>query len=680
MAITPTSVNNAITSAANAPFAGQTSNGSMIQNAVLGPQPTTPPAPITPTSIIGNGQIGPLAKPVAVVGTQSATNQANQIQQTANTPPAGVKAPTSYNEYYKNLTTGAGGQAPMDAATAAKVAIAVFPQTGANQIKSTTATVTPVAPVTTQTSTVNNPTTVDDHTANQIINGGKIMQYNTSTGVQELAMPGAAGYSTNNPATQPVSAEADAGGGISIRQMTDGTYQRWNTQTQSYAGGASKGDFDQAKLVENGRTALTNAQSGIYSASQQSQLDGLKQQFQALIDKQNVMNANATGGATIAQNMYGMGTSISGKGEITQVINDGAAKIADLNTKMASAIANMQDGFQKNDMDMVKSAYAIFSDGQQTIQKTIDSMNSKVQAAADKADLRIEQNVMTLNNKYSDLTGDNIITAGDTQQQINDKLKTSTIWQNTQSKQAALTTSAVNKASSTSMNLTTDEIATAAEQIELSGNPSTTLAGYGRGDSPNRQAIMKKVMDDIGSGKARPLGFSSVDMKFASNVATQNTLKYLGSLTGQNGRPGNLDELVRVSDSIGRTQFPPVNSAEFKALEAAGDPAVAEYAMVTTEVADQVAKILQGGGSGGTSDAKLAQANEMFNKTFNKDQVKAVATELKTLLENRKSSLIGENPFLQEYASHPTAQGGALPTTSTTGGGTVPTGDALYNF
>ena len=74
---------------------------------------------------------------------------------------------------------------------------------------------------------------------------------------------------------------------------------------------------------------------------------------------------------------------------------------------------------------------------------------------------------------------------------------------------------------------------------------------------------------------------------------------------------------------------------------------MAAYYTAVTEVADQVAKILQGGGAGGgTSDAKLKQASELFDKGFSKDSINAVSTTLRDLLANRKKEMIGTNRYL----------------------------------
>jgi hypothetical protein len=139
--------------------------------------------------------------------------------------------------------------------------------------------------------------------------------------------------------------------------------------------------------------------------------------------------------------------------------------------------------------------------------------------------------------------------------------------------------------------------------------------------------------------------------RYANQTSTQNTLNYLGSLVGGVGQTGNLDELQALSNTIPRTQFPALNDAQNWLKLQTGNPSIAAYYATATEVADQVAKILQGGGTGsGTSDAKLAQAQSLFQSGFTPDQMNAVISALKPLLANRAQNIIGDNPYLSDYA------------------------------
>ncbi len=176
------------------------------------------------------------------------------------------------------------------------------------------------------------------------------------------------------------------------------------------------------------------------------------------------------------------------------------------------------------------------------------------------------------------------------------------------------------------------------------------------GDAPYNAVLT--AADDYSmatTGKHFNVSQANRDYKFAQRPQTQDTLNYLGSLVGSDdgtgaSTGGNLDELVALSNDIKRTSFPAVNDIAAWARYSTGDPKIAAFQATATEVADQVAKILQGGGSSGTSDAKLQQAANLFNTNFTKDQLIATVNALKPLLANRAKSMIKDNAYLSDYA------------------------------
>jgi hypothetical protein len=160
---------------------------------------------------------------------------------------------------------------------------------------------------------------------------------------------------------------------------------------------------------------------------------------------------------------------------------------------------------------------------------------------------------------------------------------------------------------------------------------------------------------------------AGIDYKYAQQKGTKDTLNYLNSLTGFDNKGGNLAQLVAQSNSIKRTEFPPLNDIAAWTKMKTGDPEMAAYLTTVTEVADQVAKILQGGGASGTSDAKLRQAAELFQKGFTKDQIIAIAGDLRGLLANRKTEMIGKNRYLaKEYGNGWSPSTGAQSTPAAT--------------
>lgn len=216
----------------------------------------------------------------------------------------------------------------------------------------------------------------------------------------------------------------------------------------------------------------------------------------------------------------------------------------------------------------------------------------------------------------------------------------------------------------------TSEAATDTAQQLVSGNmdPSQLSKRATKG-SDSYNAILSKAneLSMQQTGKPFDVEKASRDYKFASNTGTQNTLRYLNSLTGAHGKPGNLDTLVDMSNKINRTQFPALNNAAVWARLQTGDPAMAAYHAAVTEVADQTAKILQGGSGSGTSDAKLKEAQGLFAKGFTKQQIAEVASTLRTMLGNRKREMVGDNFYLQKSygeapagATHEVIQGGRV--------------------
>lgn len=206
-------------------------------------------------------------------------------------------------------------------------------------------------------------------------------------------------------------------------------------------------------------------------------------------------------------------------------------------------------------------------------------------------------------------------------------------------------------------------------------------------------AVLKAANAYSMATKGKPFDIAKADIKykFANNVQTQNTLNYLVSLVGQNDGSGslvggNLNALIAQSDArsaaiaskktiFGNTVYDTTHTSQLPALNnvtqwaklQTGNPEIAAYYATITEVADQIAKVLQGGGSGnGTSDAKMHQALDLFQKGFTPAQISAVASSMKELLANRAKGIVGDNPYLSDYAEKLGVSNDAQSTNGTT--------------
>lgn len=193
------------------------------------------------------------------------------------------------------------------------------------------------------------------------------------------------GYASSNPTaapTLPVTDTVTDPVGNTYKQYSDGTYGKFDA-TGAYQGQASSQDFQTNKDGQGLLTSLNQVINGTYplSPTQQAQVDGLKAQFATLIQQQTTANANFTGGTTVAENLYGMGNSLTGLGEIKGTVDAGIAKIADLNSKLTSAVATMEQGFQTDDLTMLKSAYDMYTTSVKDKQDELDKLTAASQKA-----------------------------------------------------------------------------------------------------------------------------------------------------------------------------------------------------------------------------------------------------------------------------------------------------------
>lgn len=443
------------------------------------------------------------------------------------------------------------------------------------------------------------------------------------------------------------------------------------------------------------------------SAGQQAQIDGLKQQYQSLIDSQKQTNIGATGDANIRGYQTGAGEydPMFQAKTIGSIFTAGQSKVADLNTKMASSVAQLTEGFQTDNFAKIQSAYDAYTahskERTESINKTIEDAQKLIKEAQDKQQKVVDDvNEIAANaakQGADSQTLSAISGAGSVSEALSAAsgyLQTATgqlgdyLQYSRDTKQKGLTPLSyeswriqddkrqsqlkASEAYSTAYNSAAGKAAAEAKyggagndtvnnlaQQLVSGNLAPSELSKRTTGSASYNAVLQAAdqYSMATTGKHFSIAQADRDYKFAQRPQTQDTLNYLKSLTGTidpNGNltGGNLDELVALSDSIDRTQFPALNNAKKWTSISTGDPKYAQFQAVAVEVADQVAKILQGGsGGGGTSDAKLQQAANLFNTGFTKEQLSGVIDSLKPLLQNRAKAMISDNPYLSDYAS-----------------------------
>lgn len=180
-----------------------------------------------------------------------------------------------------------------------------------------------------------------------------------------------------------------------------------------------------------------------------------------------------------------------------------------------------------------------------------------------------------------------------------------------------------------------DQLDTAAKAV-LDGRmaPSqaaTMFGGMGKEAGAFKRALTTRIM------QLNPeFNFQSAEanFQFGKNTGTQNTVRYMESV--QESMPMLLDRATK----LGNGQFRSLNALINQGKSQVNNVDLKRFQTDVTLVADEVAKILQGGGTGsGTSDAKLRQASNILNTSDSPQAIAGALQDINTLIGFRKGSL-----------------------------------------
>lgn len=175
----------------------------------------------------------------------------------------------------------------------------------------------------------------------------------------------------------------------------------------------------------------------------------------------------------------------------------------------------------------------------------------------------------------------------------------------------------------------------APSQLSLSG-------GMGKAGVKFKQAVMASV------NRQNPQfnwAASESNYQFGKSPATQNTVRFLDNIEK------TLPVLEQASDDFQRSGVRVINKAILTAKSQFGATDVVKFDLARTILADEIAKVLQGGGTGaGTSDAKLKQAQDLLSGDLTPQQLKAVTASVRELLQTRRQSLT-QGTYMERPAS-----------------------------
>ncbi len=471
-----------------------------------------------------------------------------------------------------------------------------------------------------------------------------------------------------------VTSSIDAPGGLVYKQFSDGTYARVNLTTGE-ATSASSSDYQLAQQLKTANDSLSNLQNGILSPEQQSQVDNIKSQFTSLIEKQQTDNANRVGATSLAENLYGMGNTISGQGEIAKVVNDGAQKVADLQSRMADAISKMKQGFLSDDMDTVKLAYDTYNTSQQEVEKSITSIKDAVQKAQDKTDSRNSSFALSMMKKYGDT--EDPITEFDTPAQVMQKLAKSPKYQQDQ----AVTSS-----------LTPEENQFWADMAVSGVGKDISIPGLGLGKTATEAKI--QILKTIASN-AQKLGLSASDVAQSINDKSAAAKTYQRVLTqgslisaAENKVEQDFGLVKKLGSEIKQSDLDTgipllqdwIRTGE---LAATNNPKLNNYLNVLTTTLTAYGRVVAGStGAAGITKAANDEAQSLLRKGLSVSSVNdfidnGAIPEMKNTISGYNSSLKNLDSAINMAGGRTSADGNAIggtSTSSTQSSGTQSTG------
>jgi len=220
-------------------------------------------------------------------------------------------------------------------------------------------------------------------------------------GEEEKPFAGEKGTITDTgPQTGPVETPKSP---FDIAAATEEDTKALNAVTEAY--------YKEAKNVSNTIKKISSGAIKL-SAGEQAQVDGLSQQYQALIDEQKQINQGAVGIANVRGYQTGAAeydANFQVK-TIGAIATKGIQKVADLSTQMASAVAELESSFKKDKISAVKDAFEAYEKAaekrqealQSTIKATSDAIKEARKAQEDQQKAYFDQVTKPINDLIKD--------------------------------------------------------------------------------------------------------------------------------------------------------------------------------------------------------------------------------------------------------------------------------------
>lgn len=200
------------------------------------------------------------------------------------------------------------------------------------------------------------------------------------------------------PTSSALETVNDSAGG-SIRKMADGTFAQYDNNGQ-FVGKTNELVYNNLKQSNDLAQKLSDMANGSFTLSdnEKAQIANIKAIYQKNISDTQTLYGNLAGSQSILQNLYGMGNTITGQGEITGIVQKGIQAVTDLTTQMESKVAEMTDAFKTKDMAALKTAYETFNKYETARQDALTKMKDDITLAGRER----EQQQATANTQTDD--------------------------------------------------------------------------------------------------------------------------------------------------------------------------------------------------------------------------------------------------------------------------------------
>lgn len=434
-------------------------------------------------------------------------------------------------------------------------------------------------------------------------------------------------------------------------------------QQVSFSDAENENQMQQVQQYQQYAGMLNSIQSGTYplSAPEQQLLSSTQSSFAQAIAAQQTANQAYTGQITEAMASLGINTTAptQAMGNIFSSIATGQSKIADLNTKMATSVSNLQLAFQKQDFDQVQTEWdnmsKQFSDRQTaltTMQKSVaDSIQQQRTDMQDFAKTAISavQSVSTMNYNEKQDAVKNLLA----QQTFTETERKNLVDEQQNQEKINLQQQAQGAADGTGNNLPT--VSMTASNMPSKADQAAFLAQF----SPTMQTMIK----GIASYNTNPASFST-SVKQAQGGLTRSQIialaqqydptyneaqyatrqaliknftsgTYSQNINSLNTVVGHITDLQQVSQQLGNGSFTPFNSIRQNVASLFGSGTPGAATLNINAATGELASVFK---KSGATDTEIGNLGTLSN-TSSPDAINQYIEKATQLMGSRLQAL-----------------------------------------